>query len=228
VTRAPSRRRGVARAGLACAALAYAAVARPRLQTWGATTAEATADLPGDDLVRRRYQTTRAVSLAAPPVEVWPWLVQMGFGRAGWYSFDRLERLIGIGDFAEGGSAQAVLPRFQSLSVGDSVPLSAAGGLTAVVVDPPRALVLRMEMSMRDGGPAREGDRAVLDWSWAFVIVPVGPRSSRLLVRTRADYRPRALGVLIPPLLEPVHLLMERAMLGGVRRRVRSTPAGSR
>jgi hypothetical protein len=213
-------RRVLVPAGLASAALAYAALARPRMLTWGATSAEATAGLPGDDLVRRRYQTTRAVFLAAPPVEVWPWLVQMGFGRAGWYSYDWLERLIGAGDFAERGSAHAVLPRFQSLSVGDSVPLSADGGLTAAVVDPPRALVLRMGMSMRTGGPARDGDRAVLDWTWAFVLVPVGARSSRLLIRTRADYRPRALGVLIPPLLEPVHLLMERAMLRGVRRRV--------
>ena len=213
-------RRVLVRAGLTLAALACAALARLRLLSWGATAAEATAGLPGDDLVRPRYQTTRAVPLAAPPVEVWPWLVQMGFGRAGWYSYDWLERLIGAGDFAEGGSAQSVLPRFQSLSVGDSVPLSADGGLTAAVVDPPRALVLRMEMSMLTGGPARDGDRAVLDWTWAFVLVPDGPRSSRLLVRTRADYRPRALGVLIPPLLEPVHLLMERAMLRGVRRRV--------
>jgi hypothetical protein len=220
VTGVPSRRWVVVRAGLASAALAYAALARPRLLTWGATPGEATADLPGDDLVRPRYQTTRAVPLAAPPVEVWPWLVQMGFGRAGWYSYDWLERLIGAGDFAERGSARSVLPRFQSLSVGDSVPLSADGGLTAAVVAPPRALVLRMEMSMLTGGPARDGDRAVLDWSWAFVLVPVGAGSSRLLVRTRADYRPRALGVLIPPLLEPVHLLMERAMLRGVRRRV--------
>jgi hypothetical protein len=157
-------------------------------------------------------------------VDVWPWLVQMGFGRAGWYSYDWLERMMGAGNFAEGGSAESVLPRFQSLSVGDSVPLSADGGLTAVVVDPPRALVLRMTMSVLTGGPARDGDRAVLDWTWAFVLVPTGPRSSRLLVRTRADHRPRALGVLIPLLLEPVHLLMERAMLRGVRQRVSISP----
>ncbi|MCW2683974.1 MAG: hypothetical protein JWP33_1887 [Blastococcus sp.] len=224
MTGAPSSRRGLLPAGLASAALAYAALARPRLLTWGATRAEATTGLPGDDLVRSRYRTTRAVPLAAPPVDVWPWLVQMGFGRAGWYSYDWLERLMGAGTFAEGGSAKSVLPRFQSLSVGDSVPLSPDGGLTAAVVDPPRALVLRMSMSMLTGGPARSGDRAVLDWTWAFVLVPTGPRSSRLLVRTRADYRPRALGVLIPLLLEPVHLLMERAMLRGVRRRVSVSP----
>jgi hypothetical protein len=148
----------------------------------------------------------------------------MGFGRAGWYSYDWLERLIGAGDFAEGGSAQSVLPQFQSLAVGDSVPLSADGGLTAAVVDPPRALVLRMAMSMLTGAPARDGDHAVLDWTWAFVLVPAGPRSSRLLVRAQGDYRPRALGILFPLLLEPVHLLMERAMLRGVRRRVDQLP----
>jgi hypothetical protein len=194
------------------------------LLTWGATRAEARAALPGDDLVRDRWRTTRAVTINATPEDVWPWLVQMGFDRAGWYSYDWLERLIGAGEFAEGRSAQSVLPQFQSLAVGDTVPLSADGGLTAAVVDPPRALVLRMAMSMLTGAPAQDGDHAVLNWTWAFVLVPAGPRSSRLLVRAQADYRPRALRILFPLLLEPVHLLMERAMLRGVRRRVDQLP----
>ncbi len=219
MTWAPSRR-GVA----VGAGLAYAVLLRPRLLTWGATRAEAIAALPGDDLVRDRWRTTRAITINGTAEDVWPWLVQMGFGRAGWYSYDWLERVIGAGDFAEGSSAQSVLPQFQSLAVGDSVPLSADGGLTAAVVDPPRALVLRMAMSMLTGAPARNGDHAVLDWTWAFVLVPAGSRSSRLLVRVRADYRPRVLGVLLPLLLEPVHLLMERAMLRGVRRRVQQLP----
>jgi hypothetical protein len=206
------------------AGVAYVVLLRPRLLTWGATRAEAMAALPGDDLVRDRWRTTRAITISATAEDVWPWLVQMGFGRAGWYSYDGLERVIGAGDFAEGGSAQSVLPQFQSLAVGDSVPLSADGGLTAAVVDPPRALVLRMAMSMLTGAPARDGDHAVLDWTWAFVVVPAGSGSSRLLVRVRADYRPRALGMLFPLLLEPVHLLMERAMLRGVRRRVDQLP----
>jgi hypothetical protein len=198
---------------------AYAVLVRPRLQTWGATRAESAGGLPGDDLVRARWQTTRAVSIAAPPQDVWPWLVQMGFGRAGWYSYDRLERAIGIGDFAEGNSARSVLPQFQSLAVGDPVPLGPGTGLTAAVVDPPRALVLRMTMNALTGAPARDGDRVLLDWTWAFVVVPAGPRSCRLIARVRADYRPRSLGLLIPLLLEPPHLLMERAMLRGIRRR---------
>jgi hypothetical protein len=150
---------------------------------------------------------------------VWPWLVQVGFGRAGWYSYDWLERMVGAGTFAEGGSARSVLPQFQGLAVGDPVPLSPAGGLTAAIVDPPRALVLRMTMNALTGGPARAADRVVLDWSWAFTLVPVGPRSCRLVVRVRADYRPWAFGLLIPLLLEPVHLMMERAMLRGILQR---------
>jgi hypothetical protein len=208
------------RSAVVGAGVAYAVVLRPRLLTWGATAAEARAALPGDDLVRDRWRTTRAITIGAPADEVWPWLAQMGFGRAGWYSYDWLERVIGAGDFAEGGSARSVLPQFQILAVGDSVPLSADGGLTAAVVDPPGALVLRMAMGLLTGAPARDGDHAVLDWTWAFVVVPDGPRSSRLLVRVRADYRPRAVRMLFPLLLEPVHLLMERAMLRGIRRRV--------
>jgi hypothetical protein len=219
VTRAASRR-GVA----VGAGLAYAVLLRPRLLTWGATRAEATAALPGDDLVRDRWRTTRAITINATAEDVWPWLVQMGFGRAGWYSYDWLERVIGAGDFAEGRSPRSVLPQMQSLAVGDSVPLSADGGLTAAVVDPPRALVLRMAMSMLTGAPAREGDHALLHRTWAFVLVPVGPRLSRLLVRVKGAYRPRALGMLFPLLLEPEHLLMERAMLRGIRRRVDQLP----
>jgi hypothetical protein len=158
---------------------------------------------------------------------VWPWLVQMGYGRGGWYSYDRLERVIGVGDFAEGNSARSVLPQFQKLATGDSVPLSADGGLTAAVVDPPRALVLRMSMNALTGAPARDGDRVLLNWTWAFVLVPVGASTCRLLARVRADYRPRAIGLLIPTLLEPVHLLMERAMLRGIRRRSDGPARGS-
>ena len=221
----------VARPGLGWIAagtgLVYAVLVRPRLLTWGATRAESAALLPGDDLVWARWQTTRAVTIAAPAPDVWPWLVQMGFGRAGWYSYDWMERVIGAGDFAEGGSARSVLPQFQKLAIGDSVPLSAEGGLTAAVVDPPRALVLRMAMNVLSSAPARDGDRVVLDWTWAFVLIPVGASSCRLVARVRTDYRPRAIGLLLPTLLEPVHLLMERAMLRGIRRRAEGRARGA-
>jgi hypothetical protein len=115
----------------------------------------------------------------------------MGYGRGGWYSYDWLERVAGAGEFAEGGSARRVIPELQPLAVGDTVALSPAGGLTVAVLDPPRALVLHYRMGLLTAAPAREEDRAILDWTWAFVLTPVDEGSCRLVARVRADYRPR-------------------------------------
>lgn len=201
------------------ASLIYLARVRPRLRTWGATRTEADGVLPGDDHVRSRYRTTHAVTIRRPVGEVWPWVIQMGYGRAGWYSYDALERLVGAGDFTDGGSAQRIVPELQSLSLGDTVALSASGGATVVELDPPRTMVLRFRMDLFTAASATPRSRAVLDWTWAFALVPVAPRCCRLLVRVRADPRPGALA-LAWPLLELIHFVMERKMLLTVRQRV--------
>ncbi len=177
--------------------------------------------LPGDDLVAARWQTTRGIDISAPADEVWPWLVQMGYGRGGWYSYDRLEHRVGAGKFAEGGSAKRVIPELQQLAVGDTIALSPAGGLTVEVLDPGNALVLHYRMNLLTATPAHEPHPAVLDWTWAFVLTQVNETSCRLLARVRADYRPSWLRPLLPFLLEPVHFLMERKMLRTIEQRVR-------
>ncbi len=159
--------------------------------------------------------------MSAPAEDVWPWLVQMGYGRGGWYNYDWLERLIGAGDFAEGGSAKRVIPELQQLALGDAVALSPAGGLAVAVFEPARALVLHYRMNLLTAAPARDGDPAILDWTWAFLLHPINEASCRLLARVRAEYRPRWLLPLMPFLLEPVHFLMERKMLRTIARRVR-------
>ncbi len=199
------------------ASVAYLGVVRPRLRTWGASSDEVDGVLPGDDLVRDRYRTTHAVTIGKPPAEVWPWLVQMGYGRGGWYSYDRLERAMGAGDFAEGGSARRVVPQLQLLAVGDTVGLSPAGGLSVVGLDPARSLVLHYRMDLLTSSPASERSRAILDWTWAFVLEPVDD-GCRLLVRVRADPWPSWCALLLP-LLEPVHFGMERKMLRTIKQR---------
>jgi hypothetical protein len=194
---------------------------RPQLLGWGASRQERRQSLPGDDLVAARWQTTRGIDISAPTDEVWPWLVQMGYGRAGWYSYDRLERVIGAGDFAEGGSAKRVVPELQQLTVGDTVALSPAGGLTVEVFEPARALVLHYRMNLLTAAPARERDPAVFDWTWAFVLAPVSETSCRLLARARADYRPSWLRALMPLVLEPIHFMMEHKMLRTIERLTR-------
>lgn len=211
------RRRPLVVAGL----ILYFAAVRPRLRGWGASRQEGRAPLPGDEVVPARWQTTRGIRISAPAEEVWPWLVQMGYGRAGWYSYDWLERLGGAGDFAEGGSAKRVIPELQPLAVGDTVALSPVNGLVVAVLDPPRALVLHLRMNLITGAPAREGDSPILDWTWAFVLTPGSDTSCRLLARVRADYHPRLLWVFMPFLLEPVHFVMERKMLRTIEQRVR-------
>jgi hypothetical protein len=81
--------------------------------------------------------------------------------------------------------------------------------------------VLHYRMNLRTAMQARDGDPAVLDWTWAFVLTPVSDASCRLLARVRADYRPAWLRPLLPLLLEPVHFIMERRMLRTIERRTR-------
>jgi hypothetical protein len=203
----------------------YFAAARPRMLRWGATRQEARDVLPGDDLVPARWQTTRGVNISAPPTAVWPWLVQIGYRRGGWYSYDWLERQAGAGDFAQGGSAKFVVPELQHLEIGDTIALGPSGGPTVAVLKPPNALVLRYRMNPFTAAPADDDDHSVLDWTWTFDLTPVGEDSCRLLVRVRADYRPRLLFAFIPLVLEPIHLLMERKMLRTLQSAISSPQA---
>jgi hypothetical protein len=204
-------------AGAAAIVTGYIRFVRPRTLTWGATPEEVSSPLPGDDLVRGQYVTTHAITIARPAALVWPWLVQMGYQRGGWYSYDWLERAAGIGDFADGGSARRILPDLQSLVPGDSVGLSPNGGFTVVGLEPERSLVLHIPMDPLTGGPASNRSRVVLDWTWAFVLQPT-EHGCRLIIRVRGDVRPRWLAFTFP-LLDPVHLVMERKMLQTIQQR---------
>jgi len=93
---------------------------RPWLLRWGATGEEASTPLPGDDLVQAAYTTTRAITVCASAESIWPWLAQLGPGRAGFYTYDRLEQIVG----AAIRSADRVMPELQQLAVGDAVLLS--------------------------------------------------------------------------------------------------------
>lgn len=151
--------------------------------------------LPGDDLVAAPpVVATRAVSIAAQPDEVWPWLAQIGQGRAGFYSHARLENLIGC----RIENADRIHPEWQDLVVGSEVRMHPkAPPLVVRALEPGRVLVL--------------GEPDV--FSWAFVLEPEGV-GTRLLVRSRGSF---GLPGILAPLLEPVHAVMERAMLNGLR-----------
>jgi len=117
---------------------------------------------PGE---RVEYRRERSGRIAAPPEAVWPWLVQMGYDRGGWYAIDRLEKVFGVGRFATGGSARRVEPSLQQLAVGDRLPLSRHLWLDVTVMD--RPLILELVLP-----PGR------LAWTWRFVLAPAGPLSA--------------------------------------------------
>ena len=171
--------------------------------SWGATDEEVARTLPGDDLLAGPdIVSTRAVWIDAPAGDIWPWLVQMGPGRAGAYTYDWIENLFGLGMH----SADRILPQFQDLKVGDAQRLGKRGPVLRVsVLEPEQALVLRSD----DG-----------NWIWAFILVPEGT-GTRLISRNRIAVpgAPRAVRALNTYLMEPGSLIMERKMLLGIKQR---------
>jgi hypothetical protein len=208
----------------AIGALSYYALAvRPWLLRWGTTADEATTGLPGDDLVpSAAYVTTRAVTVRSPADAIWPWLVQLGQGRAGFYTYDRLEQLVG----AAIQSADRILPEQQQLAVGDTIRLSPVGGPKVALLEAGRSLVLFETMDLRTGRSVPTTPRRwwTMDWTWSFSLRSTTDGATRLLIHTRADFRPRTLlKIAMVLLLEPAHFVMERGMLLGIKRRAERT-----
>jgi hypothetical protein len=146
-------------------------------------------------------EATRAVTIAAPPEAVWPWIVQIGYGRAGFYSYAPVERALGLHGLH---NAHAILPEFQHLAVGDRVPQTPAAGWTVQALDPPRTMVWAAEAM----------------YSWAWALHPQAGGGTRLIVRVRMRY-PRTLPWTVFFLLQEAggEFLMMRQMLRGIRQR---------
>jgi hypothetical protein len=198
---------GLAAAGLLAAGV-YWFAARPWYLRWGATQSETARSLPGDELVPQpKRQATRAITIAAPPSAVWPWLIQIGQERGGLYSYDWLENLAGC----DIHSADRVVPEF-ALQAGDKVRLGPEGYPFFEVVDiqPERALLL-------GGGPDLP---ARAESTWLFYIEPAGGDSTRLIIRGRGDHTPTLMNyVMWEGIVDPLNFVMERKMLFGIKER---------
>jgi len=191
---------------------------------WGATKDEFTRPLPGDDLVKQPKLTyTRAVTIAAPPKDVWPWLVQYGQGRGGFYSYDAVENLIGC----DIHSTDKILPEHQQLEVGDIIRSGGRDTFPCWIVmdlDPPHALILQGA-----GTPAEIEVPAVVDdvpergyvaSTWQWILEPVEDQHTRLIVRQRCTYSPNQ--AVLWHIVEPLNFVMERKMLLGLKARAES------
>jgi hypothetical protein len=193
-------------------AASYGRRVRPWMHRWGATADELESRIPGDDLVKNpTYETTLAVTVRARPREIWPWLLQMGRGRGGIYSYDWLDRLFGVLDAP---SANRILSEFQSLAPGDVIPVGHGPGFPVKEILSERALVM--------------GDADVpggFAWSWTLAIVPLDAARSRLISRNRVRMPRRPSSVMMMAWLDPASFIMTRKMLLGIRRRAESLAA---
>ncbi len=189
---------------------------RPRMVTWGATKKEVTSELPGDEVSPPTFlRSTMAVTIDAPPERIWPWIVQMGWSRAGFYSYNKVEDLFGL----DLHNANSIHAEWQDLKVGDTVwmghpRLKDLFPQTRVArLEPNRALVLAILGPVGTEEPTG---------AWSFVLQPIDAESTRVLVRLQV-YPPPLMGkAIFYFFMEPSHFIMQRGGLLGLKERVES------
>ena len=185
---------------------------RQWMSRWGATPSDRMRVMAGDSLlVDPTYSGTMAVSVDAPPEDIWPWLVQIGYQRGGLYSYDWLDRLFG---YLDRPSATRILPEFQDLAVGDEIPLGRGPSWPVAIVEPRRALVL----DMRNMGG--------FDWVWQFGLYKIDEKRTRLVSRSRVRTS-TVWARLLTYSIEPAGFLMTRRMLLGLKQRSEGLRAAS-
>lgn len=213
-------RRSFAFVGAAVAAVAGWKVFERWHRSWGATDGELVMELPGDELTAAPVeQSTRAVTVDATPHDVWPWVVQLGADRGGFYSYDWLENLFGL----EIHSATAIVPDWQRLEVGDMVysDNKRTSGWIVVKVVPDEALVMK-QADMKAGRAMNRNEGLGFEFQWTFALRPLPAGGTRLLVRERVAYGRWFTRRLMAP-VGLVSFVMTRRMLLGITQRAEST-----
>jgi len=189
--------------GIATSAVVYLLVIRPWHLKWGATGAEIEASLPGDDLIPEPHHVaTRSVTIHAHVEDVWPWLAQMGYQRAGLYAYDRLDRLRGT---LAGPSAVWIIPRFQRLRVGDVIPMGSRPGWRVEGLEPNRFLLVHVQ------GPG-------IEYTRAWELNELDESHTRLVLRIRSRLT-RPLPLPLFHLADAGSFLMTRKHLLGIKQR---------
>jgi hypothetical protein len=179
----------------------YLQLVRPWTMRWGATNTEVDRPLPGDQsMTRPGFSATRAITIAARPEHIWPWLVQLGSGRAGWYAIDRI-------DNAGVPSAQTIRPELQQLPVGDRIPMVAGQEVGPLV----KELEPNRRMLWWDG----QGE-----FTWEWILDPIDDQTTRLVSRVQEAYPPLwSRRMLYAMVASSGDIVMARKQLRGIKAR---------
>jgi hypothetical protein len=207
--RAAELARAAAEVIVAAPRFATAPLIRRRHLRWGATDAEVAAAMPGDELVPRpSFNATRAITIDAPPEAVWPWIVQLGYGRAGWYTYD-------LFDNAGRPSAERILPEYQQPKEGDWVPMASKVNETTA-------------FKIRGLEPNQWMFWEKPDSTWSWKLIPLKGGRTRLISRLKARYGWRASptnALLTLIIFEFGDFPMMRKLLLGVKQRAEQLAA---
>ena len=183
---------------------------RPWHLRWGATDDEVAGPMPGDELLRHAsFQATRAMDIDAPPDAVWPWVAQIGFRRAGFYSYDLFDNL-------GRPSANRLVPEFGHLTIGDTIamaePVTEATAFRVAAIDPPRTMAWHKP-----------------DSTWSWRLEPTSAGGTRLVTRLKAtyDFDHPATALTSIALLEFADFPMMRHLLFGLKARAEAAAASS-
>jgi hypothetical protein len=210
--------------------LVYFFVVLPWQLRQGASRAKLDRSLPGDDLLANpKTGYTQAITIRAPKAEVWKWLVQIGYKRAGWYTYDFLHRLVGIAGCVddERRSARRIIPELQGLGVGDVIEIAPGMGYLVVALEREKALILQ---STLDAGKweSVSGDDPLpekyLRSSWVWFLEEIDEETTRLIVRVRSDHSPGVLSILSTRLPNALgRLLMQPRTLRVLKQRAEAS-----
>jgi hypothetical protein len=183
-------------------AVFFFTVYRPWQLNWGATGEEIRRAMPGDGIVwEPTFNATRAVTIKGTPEEIWPWIVQIGYRKAGFYSHDWL-------DNDRIPSAERIIPEYQDLAVGNRIPLSKLVDAEVRALDPNRFLLLVVGSESGTHGP----------WTWAWGLYEQDAGQTRLVTRLRV----RLDSTFANLMLDAVEIVMMRKCLLGIKGRVES------
>lgn len=212
------------RTGIALGAIAGYTALQLLGRRSGSTSKERAAAMTGDDLVcRPQMRTDHAVTINAPPAEVWPWLTQMGWHLGGWYTPPWVDQLLFPDNWAALNHLDPHLMR--DLHVGDTIPDGPPGTAQYVVaqVEPPHRLVLHSTTHIPPGWDTRFG--VEFAWTWSIHLTPLPEGRTRMHLRVRGRGRPWwFIGMYVAALI-PADYVMATGMLRGLRRRVEAHPA---
>lgn len=187
----------------------YLFAIRPSALRWGATAKEVARSMPGDDLVSSpSFSATRGITIQGRPEDIWPWLVQIGYGRAGFYGYDLIENL-GTGSGIR--SAGSILPKLQHPKAGDVLPISAVASLVFDSIHPDSYLIWRADTTPSDG-------------SFTWALYPVDEHHTRLISRVRLRYHWTDRRILLDLFTEFADHVAVPRILVGIKGRVEGRP----